>query len=361
MSAIKHVALHQFVQEVFLNKGFSEDHARISADVLIAADLRGIDSHGVARLSGYVRLIDKGRINPKPKFNFTARKKTMGNLDADGGIGLVSAHFAMEKAMEMCEEYGSGWLGIQNSNHFGIASYHALRAFEIDAVGIAMTNASPLVYPAGGRERMLGTNPICVAIPGNDGREFVLDMATSAAANGKLEIASRSNKEIPEGWVLNADGTSTKDPNALKSGGGLLPLGSDADHGFHKGYGLGAWVDIFSGVLTGANFGPWVPPFVSFLDPATDAPGKGIGHFVGCWSLDGFSDAQTAKNQLDIWIDRFKKSIPANSDQPVIVPGEPERIHENDRKVNGIELNAVVFEDLKTLNQELKLNSKLFV
>jgi LDH2 family malate/lactate/ureidoglycolate dehydrogenase len=361
MKLKRHEDLHQFVQDVFLNKGFSQEHALICANVLIAADLRGIDSHGVARLSGYVRLIDKGRINPNPSFVFTARKKTMGNLDADGGIGLVSAHFAMEYAMEMCQEYGSGWVGIQNSNHFGIASYHALRAFEIDAVGFAMTNASPLVYPAGGRERMLGTNPFCVAIPGNDGREFVIDMATSAAANGKLEIASRSNKEIPEGWVLNREGKATKDPNALKNGGGLLPLGSDADHGFHKGYGLGAWVDIFSGVLTGANFGPWVPPFVSFLDPAADAPGKGIGHFVGCWSLDGFSDAQTAKNQLDIWIDRFKESIPADSKQPVIVPGEPERIYESQRMENGIPLNEVVFEDLKNLNTELKLNSKLFV
>ena len=247
---VNELDLRNFVTEVFLAKGFSDENAATAADVLLMADLRGIDSHGVARLSGYLRLIDAGRINPNPRFQLTHRKKTIAALDADGSIGLISAPYAMKAAIEMGAEYGSGWVGISNSNHFGIAAYHAMMALEKRMIGFSMTNASPLVTPARGSERMLGTNPICVAIPAGEKPAFVLDMATSAAANGKLEIAERLGKELPEGWVMDKNGNAERNPSGLKNGGMLLPLGSDADHGAHKGYGLGSWVDIFSGVLT---------------------------------------------------------------------------------------------------------------
>lgn len=201
-TTISSQALRAWVEGVFLRLSFSEVDAKLAADVLMLADLRGIDSHGVARLSGYVRLIEAGRINPTPNMQFTQRKKATGHLDADGAIGLVSAPFAMQKAIEMTHECGSGWVGISNSNHFGIAAYHAMMALEHNYIGFSTTNASPLVAPAGGAERMLGTNPICVAIPAGEEPPFVLDMATAAAANGKLEIAERVNKPIPQGWAL---------------------------------------------------------------------------------------------------------------------------------------------------------------
>ncbi|MEY4710318.1 MAG: hypothetical protein RIS28_1450, partial [Bacteroidota bacterium] len=172
--------LREWLQGVFLRLSFSESDAQLATDVLMLADLRGIDSHGVARLSGYIRLIEAGRINPKPNLQFTQRKKATGHLDADGAIGLVSAPFAMQKAIEMTHECGSGWVGISNSNHFGIAAYHAMMALEHNYIGFSTTNASPLVAPAGGAERMLGTNPICVAIPAGEEPAFVLDMATAA-------------------------------------------------------------------------------------------------------------------------------------------------------------------------------------
>lgn len=348
--------LKQFVQAVFEQQGFSKEHAQTCAEVLVSADARGIDSHGVARLSGYVRLIEKGRINPRPQLQFSQQRKAVAQLNADGAIGLVSAPLAMQRAIEITQDLGSGWCGIHNSNHFGIAGYHALMAVEHNFIGMAMTNASPLVTPARGKERMLGTNPIAVAIPAGEEPPFVLDMATSAAANGKLEIAQRHAQPIPEGWVMNADGTSSKDPMALKDGGVLLGLGSDAEHGYHKGYGLGAWVDIFSGVLNGGSFGPWAPPFVAFLDPVENQPGKGLGHFVGCWDPAAFRDIDAFKSAMDIWIRRFRASAPIDPHQPVLVPGDPERALEQERIHTGIPLVSPVVSDLEKLGTQLGIS-----
>lgn len=353
---ISYKALHDFVYSVFLRKQFSEEHAQLAADVLLRADLRGIDSHGVARLSGYVRLMEKNRINPDPQFKIIAESPTTATLDADSGVGLVSAPYAMKIAIEKAKTYGSGWVAISNSNHFGIAGYHAAMALEHNMIGFAMTNASPLVTPALGMERMLGTNPIAVAIPAGKENPFILDMATSAASNGKLEIAQRKNKAVPEGWLLDKEGKNTNDANALKNQGFLLNLGSDMEHGSYKGYGLAGWVDIFSGVLSGANFGPWVPPFVAFLDPVQDQPGKGIGHFVGAWRIDGFSPVEEFKNKMDMWINRFKQTQPISTEKPVRIPGEPEFESEKQRMQSGIPIIEAVVKDLSELAKQLDVN-----
>ena len=359
MTTINATALQHWISEVFIQCGFTAENAKISAQVLVEADLRGIDSHGVARLSGYVRLIQKNRINPNPNFTVSHRKKTMIHLDADSGIGLLSAPYAMKLAIEATHDFGSGWVGISNSNHFGIASYHSMLALEHDYIGFSMTNASPLVTPANGKQRMLGTNPMCVAIPTNQETPFVLDMATAAAANGKLEIAERENKSLPNGWAITKEGENTTDARALKNGGMLLPLGSHKDGGFHKGYGLGAWVDIFSGVITGANFGPWVPPFVSFLDPLPNLPGNGIGHFLGCWDIDGFQDKETSKNKMDLWIQTLKNSIPLDQNHPVLIPGEIEHYLKQKRIEEGIPLVDAVCLDIEQLSKQLNMPSPL--
>src|ERR1700761_7189372 len=241
--------LRAFTQNAFLAMGCSQEHAVLAADVLLLSDLRGIDSHGVARLTGYVRLWEKKRINTNPNIRIVHETPTTATIDGDAGLGLVIAPFAMRIAIEKAEKYGSGWVSVRNSNHFGIAGYHAMMAVEKDMIGFAMTNASPLVAPTFSNERMLGTNPMCYAFPAGKYPPVVVDMATSAAANGKLEIAQRSGKQVPEGWIQDKEGKSTTDPHALKLGGTLLPLGSDADHGSHKGFGLGATVDILSAVL----------------------------------------------------------------------------------------------------------------
>lgn len=341
--------LMNWVARIFESAGFSETDARQCADVLITADLRGIDSHGVARLSGYRRLIEKGRINPHARFVTARETHSTATVDADGGIGLLSAPHAMKIAIEKAKNHGSGWVAIRNSNHFGIAAYHSMMALEHGMIGFSVTNASPLVTPALGAERMLGTNPICVAIPAGEEPPFVLDMATSAASNGKLEIAERAGKPIPSGWLVKKDGSNSNDPTELKQGGMVLTLGSDMEHGSYKGYGLSAFVDIFSGVLSGANFGPWVPPFVSFLDPLPNLPGKGIGHFVGAWRVDGFRDEIEFKSDMDLWIRRFRDTKPSHPDRPVMIPGDFERMEFEKRLTSGIPLNDKVVEDLNQI------------
>lgn len=345
--------LRNFTESVFEKIGCPIADAKLAADVLIASDLRGIDSHGVARLSGYIRLWEKKRINPNPNITIVHETATTATVDGDSGLGLVVAPFAMKLAIEKAEKYGSGWVSVRNSNHFGIAGYHALEAVRKDMIGFAMTNASPLVAPTFTTERLLGTNPMCYGFPAGKYPPVIIDMATSAAANGKLEIAQRSGKPVPDGWVQSNAGENTTDPHALKSGGSLLPLGSDRDHGSHKGFGLGATVDILSAVLSGANYGPWVPPFVSFLDPLPNLPGLGIGHFVGAMRVDGFRPIEEFKTHMDNWIERFKSATPIDAFQPLIIPGEPELEAEVDRKVNGIPLVDSVVKDLNEMAMQL--------
>ncbi|MGZ3946287.1 MAG: Ldh family oxidoreductase [Mucilaginibacter sp.] len=342
-------ALRTFTENIFLAMGCSREHAQLASDVLIKSDLRGIDSHGVARLTGYVRLWEKKRINTSPNIQIVHETATTATVDGDAGLGLVVAPFAMKVAIEKAEKYGSGWVAVRNSNHFGIAGYHTLMAVEKDMIGFAMTNASPLVSPTYSSERLLGTNPMCYAFPAGKYPPVIVDMATSAAANGKLEIAQRSGKQVPEGWIQDKEGKSVTDPHALKAGGALLPLGSDPEHGSHKGFGLSATVDILSAVLSGANYGPWVPPFVSFLEPTTDPVGLGIGHFLGAMRVDGFRPADEFKTHMDNWIERFKSSKTIDPDQKVIIPGEPETAAEADRKLNGIPLVEAVVNDLNEL------------
>jgi LDH2 family malate/lactate/ureidoglycolate dehydrogenase len=274
--------LQDFIRKVFLAIGCSEADATLASTVLISADLRGVDSHGTARLSGYVRLYDNGRLNPTPNIKIIHETPSTAVIDGDRGLGLVVAPKAMEIAMQKANNVGSGWISVQNSNHFGIAGFHAMMALENDMIGWAMTNAAPLVTPTFSKEKLLGTNPIAVAVPAEKNPPFVADFASTAVAYGKMEILQRKGSPAPLGWVQDKDGNVTDDSNAVKNGGALLPLGGDREHGSHKGYGLGAIVDIFSGVLSGANFGPWVPPFATagFM-AAGEQVGKGTGHFLG--------------------------------------------------------------------------------
>lgn len=349
VKTISEPQLREFTYHIFKSIGCPDEDAEQATDVLVTADLRGVDSHGVARLSGYVRLWENGRLNTAPKPHVIHETPTTATVDGDAGLGLVVAPFAMEIAIEKARKYGSGWVSVRNSNHFGIAGYHALKAVTQDMIGYAMTNASPLVAPTFSTERLLGTNPMCYAFPAGKYPPVVVDMATSAAANGKLEVASRTGKPIPEGWALQADGAMTTDPRAVKNGGALLPLGSDREHGSHKGFGLSATVDIFSGVLSGANYGPWVPPFVAYLQPVADQPGEGIGHFVGAMRVDGFRPVADFKANMDQWIGRFKSATRVDERQPVIIPGEPEHEATLRNREAGIPLDDAVWHDLQEL------------
>jgi L-2-hydroxycarboxylate dehydrogenase (NAD+) len=347
--------LFHFTQSVFEKIGCNPKQAALAAEVLLSADLRGIDSHGVARLSGYVRLWEVKRINANPAIRIIHETPSTAVVDGGGGLGLVVAPYAMQVAIDKAKNVGTGWVSVQNSNHFGIAGYHAMMALQHDMIGMAMTNASPLVAPTFSVERLLGTNPICVTIPAGEEPPFVADLATTTAANGKLEILQRKNLEAPAGWVQDAEGNPSTNPHELKSGGSLLPLGGDRDHGSHKGYALGAVVDIFSAILSGANYGPWVPPFPAYVPMPTEMPGKGIGHFFGAMRIDAFRAAGEFKHHMDQWIRRFRSARTINGEEQVLIPGDPEREMQENRLKAGIPLLHAVEEDLKFLGEKFGL------
>ena len=344
--------LLSFTRDVFEKIGCSKPDAALASQVLVSADLRGIDSHGVARLSGYLRLWEAGRINPLPEIKIVHETPSTASVNGDKGLGLVVAPKAMKIAIEKAKQVGSGWVSVKNSNHYGIAAAHAMLALEHDMIGISMTNASALVAPTFSNERMLGTNPICVAIPAANQPPFVADLATTTAANGKLEILQRKNLAAPVGWIQDKEGNASTDAHALKTGGALLPLGSDREHGSHKGYALGAVVDIFSAVLSGANYGPWVPPFPAYVPMPENMPGEGIGHFFGAMRIDGFRPANEFKQHMDHWIERFRAANPVNGQEKVLIPGDPEREAESDRMQHGIPLHAAVVADLKQVAEK---------
>jgi L-2-hydroxycarboxylate dehydrogenase (NAD+) len=348
--------LFNFTNQVFQHIGCPAAQAELAAEVLLSADLRGIDSHGVARLSGYVRLWEAKRVNAKPNIRIIHETPSTAVVDGDSGLGLVVAPFAMQVAIEKAKKVGTGWVSVQNSNHFGIAGYHAMMALEYEMIGMAMTNASPLVSPTFSTERLLGTNPICVTIPAGEEPAFVADLATTTAANGKLEILQRKNQEAPLGWIQDKEGNPSTNAHELKTGGALLPLGGDREHGSHKGYALGAVVDIFSAVLSGANYGPWVPPFPAYVPMPTDMPGKGIGHFFGAMRVDAFRPAADFKHHMDNWIRRFRGAKTVAGEEKVLIPGDPEREMEALRMKEGIPILDVVVTDLSAVGERFGIS-----
>lgn len=357
MQVFSYEQLFHFTQNVFLAIGCSEKDAKLATEVLISADLRGIDSHGVARLSGYVRLWQAGRINPNPQMRIIHETPSTAVVDGDAGLGLVVAPYAMQVAIDKAKLAGTGWVSVQNSNHFGIAGYHAMMGLDSDMIGMAMTNASALVAPTFSVEKMLGTNPIAVAIPADKEPAFVADFATTTAANGKLEILQRKNADAPLGWVQDENGEASADANILKKKGALLPLGSDREHGSHKGYALGSIVDIFSAVLSGASYGPWAPPFPAYVPMPENMPGKGLGHFFGAMRVDAFRPAHEFKAHMDNWIGRFRAAKPIKGQEKVLIPGDPEREMEIKRRVEGIPLVDPVVEDLSKTAILLNVNT----
>lgn len=346
--------LRDFTAKVFMHYGVDAADADLAAGVLSKADLRGIDSHGVARLRTYVDMFTIGRINPKPNVKIVRERKSVATVDGDSGLGLVVGPRANEIAMDKASKYGSGWVSVSNTNHYGIASYYSLKAIERDMIGWSMTNSSKIVVPLWGAERMLGTNPIAIAFPGLRNPPVVIDMSTSVVPLGKVEMAERAGIDLPHGWIINEQGESSTDPGDIYQGG-LLPLGSTREMGGHKGYCLAAMVDILTCVLSGANWGPFAPPFALFEEAPKQSVGKGIGHFFGAMEIDGFEDATVFKKRIDDWIDVFRKTRPAPGHDAVLVPGDPEHEAERIRSRDGIPVIGAVVNDLKEISKITKV------
>jgi len=344
--------LKEFSAAVFRHFGVPEEDAALASEVLAKSDLRGIDSHGVARLHTYFDMLTLGRINPTPDIQVVRETPSTATVDGDNGLGLVVGPKANEIAMQKAAACGSGWVSVSNTNHYGIAGYYVLEALKRDLIGMSMTNTTKLVAPLWGGERWFGTNPIAMAFPGLEEPPVVVDFATSASAYGKIEIAKRREEEIPDGWAIDAEGRPTTDPDGMIEGGAQLPLGSTRDMGGHKGTCLAAMVDILTCVLSGANWGPLAPPFALRQEVPERSVGKGIGHFFGAMRIDGFIEPGEFKRQMDDWVRTYRATKPQPGTPGVVVPGDPEREAEAVRAAEGVPLVLPVVEDLRDISSK---------
>lgn len=351
-------SLRHFCQRVFERLEVPEEDAAITADVLVAADLRGIDSHGVARLQRYVDGLRAGRMIAKPKVQVIKETSSTALIDGGGGLGQPIGVRAMRLAIDKAQEVGAGFVAVRNSNHYGIAGYYAIMALESDCIGISMTNASPLVVPTFGRAGILGTNPISLAAPAGQERPFVLDMATSVVSRGKLELYHRLGRPLLEGWAVDERGSTTTDAGAMlknlseRAGGGILPLGGEGEElGGHKGYGLAFLVDILSGVLGGGGYADKVHPKG---EGGKMEPGN-VSHFFGALLIEAFRPLEEFKATMDDLIRRLKNSAKAEGESRIYIHGEKEWEMEEERRKQGIPLHPQVVTTMEEIAKELNL------
>jgi L-2-hydroxycarboxylate dehydrogenase (NAD+) len=341
--------LRAFVERALTIVGVDEPQARIVSDVLVAADRRGIESHGVARLRWfYVDRIRNGRITARPRYEVIRERPTSLLLDAGNGLGHPASHFAMTRTIEKAREQGIAFAAVRNSNHYGIAGYYAMMALEHDMIGICSTDSAHLAVPTFGATKMQGTNPFAFAVPANREPAFVLDFATTTVTYGKLEVYERKALTLKPGWAVDEHGRPTNDPTARHTGA-LLPLGGfGTENGGHKGYGLGALAEILSGVLAAGWFGSALT-----IRESPDAPSGITSHFFGAIRIDALRDVAEFKHEMDRELRTFKQSAPAPGQTRVYVAGEIEHENEIAFRRDGIPLIAPVIDDLDALASEL--------
>ncbi len=347
--------LFDFTQSVFKKIGLAQEEAHQAADILMRAELRNISTHGLMRLPEYINLWKNKRITVSPRFTVVHETPSTALVDGGKGLGLVTAPKAMRLAIEKAKTAGTGWVAVRNSYHFGIAGYYAMMALEHDMIGISMTNANPLVAPTFGLHGMLGTNPIAMAIPTGMQPPFVADFATAPIARGKLDVMEENGKEAPSGLLNDKYGNPTMDAGILKENGTLLTLGGNPETGGHKGFCMTAIVDILSAVLPGANFGPTVVPTLGYVKDKTGGEDKGIGHFFGAIRIDAFQTAEEFKSNMDLWIETFRNAETVPGREKIIIPGDPERIAEQENREKGIEVSSQTLMKLKQISEELEL------
>ena len=346
--------LKSFVTEVLTKVGVAKPDAETVADVLVAADLRGIESHGLARLEAYyVARIRSGKLNAAPQPSVVRETPTSILLDADNGLGHPAGKRAMLAVLDKAKQSGAAFGAVRNSNHFGIAGYYAMLALDRDMIGIASTNSVRYGAPTYGRDIMLGTNPWAYAIPAQNEPPFVLDFSTTTVTRGKLEVYQRKEKSLNPGWAIDANGKETLKPEEALDGA-LLPLGGfGVDNGGHKGYGLGLLADIMCAVLSGGAFGNDLPlP----SDPAE--PGK-VSHFFGAIKIDGFRDPAAFKADLDRELRAFKDSQKAPGCERIYVAGEIEYEKTLAHRQNGVPVHVKVWTGLEKLANELGIPFEL--
>jgi len=352
---IKIGLLRKFVEDVFTSLDVPEKDAKITADILITANRRGINSHGVARLERYVNYIKNNRMNPKTKI--TVIKETPVSLLISGGNGLgqVTAYKTMNMVIEKVKETGLCFATVRESNHYGIAGYYSMMALRENFIGISLTNSAPIVLPTFGKEAVIGTNPLSFAIPAERENPFVLDMSTSTVTRGKLEVYSRMDRPISEAWATDERGNPSRETakildNILKrKGGGLLPLGGGTEEtGGHKGYGLSVLVDILSGLLSNGTFGPMI---------YSNKKRAGVCHFFGAINPEIFIPADEFMKNMDRFIKRLKATARVSGADNIYIHGEKEFANEKKHK-KTVPIYCKVLENLKCIGRKVGIKLK---
>ena len=335
--------LKSVVASIFEKVGVPPEDAQLGADVLVLADLRGVDSHGVSNmLRSYLGGYQRGEINPQPNISIVRETASTASLDSDRGLGTIVTPKAMDIAIEKARQSGVGMVTVGNSRHLGMASYHAMLALEHDMIGVCMTSAPPRMVPTFGAEPRLGTNPIAVAVPARNEPPFVYDAATSSVAQNKIEIARRLGADLEPGWLAADDGTPIMEEGPVPETYNLLPMGATRELGSHKGYGLACVVDIFAGVLTGFGYGA--------------VPGRpNFGHYVAAYNISGFDDPDHFKDEMDGWLQMMKTTKPAPGHDRVLVAGQPEAEMEAVRRKEGIPLHPEVVQFMRDTCAELSV------
>lgn len=315
----------------------ARDDAEKVANVLVAADLRGIKSHGIARLPIYVKRLQGGIINKNPEITEAKKNKGVALIDGDNALGQVSSYAAMEKCIDLAKEHGISIVGLKNSNHFGIAAYYSMMAAEEDLIGFVASNTSPLMAPFGGKEAMLGTNPFTVSVPADKEANIILDMATSLVPRGRIEVSERNDESIPIGWGLDVDGNPTEDPAEVLKGT-LLPVGGP------KGYGMAIIVDILSGLMTGSTYLDQVGSLFGDQDRKQD-----LGIIMVAIDPSKFMEIDKFKGNIDQYINSVRNSEKAPGNDRIYMPGEIEYNNTLRNKESGITLESALSKEIREL------------
>jgi LDH2 family malate/lactate/ureidoglycolate dehydrogenase len=334
-------ALRRVVQAIFEGVGVEESDARLGADVLVTADVRGVDSHGVSNmLRSYVARIKTGEINPRPNWRVVQEQPSTATIDCDTGLGIMIAPKAMAMAIEKARETGIGAVAMRNANHSGMASYHAMLALPHDMIGMCLTAAGPQVLPTHGAVPRIGTNPIAVAVPAKTMHPFVYDAATSVVAANKLQLAKRLGTDIPGNFLADMEGNVISEPGPLPDKFQLLTVGGSRELGSHKGFALAMVIDIMCSVLAGA-----VPSGFSGRGPAN--------HFVAAYNIAAFTDVDEFKERMDWYLREMEATPPAPGYDRVMTPGLEEAEMEVERNAKGIPLHTEVIGWLDQICDEL--------
>lgn len=338
-------ALEDFYRRAFAAAGYADEDAATVGRVLITADVRGIESHGAPPVRGYIARTLRGLVNPRPTIRVVAEFPGTLVLDGDNGLGAVVGDYAMRRAIEKARGAGVATVTVRNSNHYASCFYYPLLAIEQDMAGMTMTTTGPTVLPTFGAAPLLGTNPICIGFPGGaSAPPFVIDMATSVVAAGKLGVYRREGKMLPEGWAYDTQLRPTTDAHAARY---LVTLGGDRAHSSQKGYGLNMAVDLFSALLSGGRYS-------AQMAGRQEEP-LGSAHMFSAWRIDAFVSLDDYRARYDEYIAMLHACPPLPGAERVLVPGDPEREEEARRRADGIPINPAVIDDLRATATELEI------